>query len=328
MVIAPGQSRRSSERQPGRGVTVSVVIPAYNASSVIGRTLDTVRAQTFATYETILVDDGSTDGTADFAEAYFARYRMRGRVVRQGNRGVSAARNTGMRVATGAYVALLDSDDLWSPEKLTEVMREFERYPDAELICHDERITRDGRCVRITCRSLPSVDAYRSLLFDGNVLSPSATIVRREAALALGGFDERTEYQTVEDYDFWMRFSRERPIRFLNRVLGEYVLHERSASRRIVYHHIALERMLQDHLTAYLRSRPTATTRWRARRRMAQVYRSAARQLMAYREDTRGQRGYVARMLRTYPFELRNVAVALLWVVSTLRRGSVETTLL
>jgi glycosyltransferase involved in cell wall biosynthesis len=305
---------------PGdRGLVVSVVIPAYNSAAFVGRTLDSVRAQTFTSYETIVVDDGSTDGTGDMAEAYFRRHAVRGRIVRQTNRGVSAARNAGMREATGTYVALLDADDLWYPDKLAVVMAEFELHPATDLICHDENVTCDGQVVRTSRRRLPRGSVYDALLFSGNMLSPSATVMRREEALALGGFNERADYQTVEDYDFWMRFSRERRIRLLDRVLGEYVLHERSASRRIVYHHIALERMLEDHLRAYLRSRSGPRARVRARRRLAQVYRSAARQLMAHGEAARDQQVFVGRMMRTYPLQPRNVAVALMWLARTLR---------
>ena len=161
---------------------------------------------------------------------------------------------------------------------------------------------------------------YEALLFRGNILSPSAVTMRRAAALALGGFDERPEYASVEDYDFWMRFSRERKIRFLPKVLGEYVLHEQSASRRIVWHHQALEGMLTDHLIAYAARHPSIVTRIRTRRRLAMVYRSAARQLLAYGEAAAVQRTYVVRMLRTYPFEPRNLAVALLWLANGVRR--------
>jgi glycosyltransferase involved in cell wall biosynthesis len=303
-------------------VSVTVVIPAYNAADFLGRTLDSVRSQTFDGYETIVVDDGSTDGTGDVAEAYFRRHAMQARVVRQTNRGVAAARNAGMRLATGTYIALLDADDLWYPDKLTAVMMEFERRPEADLICHDENVTRDGRVVRVSRRSRPSGDMYEALLFCGNILSPSATTIRREAALALGGFDERAEYQTVEDYDFWMRFSREWRLHCFNRVLGEYVLHEESASRRIVYHHVALERMLSDHLRVYRRSHSGIVARLRSRRRLAQVYRSAARQLIAHGEAAEDQRAFVARMLRTYPFQPRNVAVAVLWMMGLWRRLS------
>jgi len=307
-------------------MTVSVVIPAYNAAPFIGRTLDSVRAQTFTQHETIVVDDGSTDGTSDVAEEYFTRYGVHGRVVRQENRGIAAARNAGMREANGTYVALLDHDDLWYPEKLAAVMAEFDQFPDSDLICHDENITRDGQVLRVSHRRLPRGSLYEALLFRGNMLSPSATALRRDRALEIGGFDERSEYLTVEDYDFWMRFSRKWRIRFLGRVLGEYVLVERAASRRIVFHHTALEGMLQDHLSAYLHAHSGLATHLRARRRLAQVYRSAARQLIAHGEAGRDQQAFVGRMLRTYPLEPRNVAVALLWMVGVFRRLHAERT--
>jgi len=302
-------------------VLVSVVIPAYNAAGFIDRTLETVRAQTFVEHETILVDDGSTDDTADVAGAYLSRHGMRGRVVRQENRGIAAARNTGMREASGAYIALLDHDDLWYPDKLAAVMAEFERHPEVDLICHNENITRDGEIVRVSRRRLPRSKVYEALLFGGNMLSPSATTVRRSAALALGGFDERPEYLTVEDYDFWMRLSRERQIRLIDRVLGEYVLVDRAASRRVMFHHLALERMLKSHLDAYGRTHRGMLARLRVRRRLAQVYRSAARQLIAHKEAVGDQRMLIGRMLRTFPLEPRNLAVALLWVAGAWRRS-------
>jgi glycosyltransferase involved in cell wall biosynthesis len=306
-------------------VIVSVVIPAYNAAAFIGRTLDSVRTQTFTGHETIVVDDGSSDGTSHVVDEYFARHGMQGRVVRQENRGIAAARNAGMREASGRYVALLDHDDLWYPEKLAEVMAEFGRFPDADLICHDENITRDGQVLRVSRRRPPRGTLYDALLFRGNLLSPSATTFRRDRALEIGGFDERPEYLTVEDYDFWMRFSRKWRIRFLDRVLGEYVLVERAASRRIVFHHVALERMLREHLNAYFQSHSGLRSRLRGRRRLARVYRSAARHLIAHGEAAGDQQAFVGRMLRTYPFEPRNMAVALMWVGAALRRLSVAT---
>lgn len=300
---------------------VSVVIPAYNAADFIERTLDTVRAQTFDRYEAIVVDDGSTDPTPDVVRAYFARHGMKGRILRQENRGQGAARNAGMRAAKGAYIALLDSDDLWYPEKLAAVIAEFDRHPDADLICHDEQIRRDDTIVRVSRRRSPRGNLYEALLFDGNLLSPSATVVRLGPALAVGGFDERREYITVEDYDFWLRFSGRGRIRFLPRVLGEYVLREASTSRRIVSHHAALEGMLREHFAAYLRSHPGLGARLRVRRRLARVYRSAARQLMTYNEAAGDQQALVGRMLRAYPFEIRNLAVAGLWIIGAARRS-------
>lgn len=296
-------------------VVVSVVIPAHNAAPFIERTLDTVRAQTFQRHETIVVDDGSTDETFDVVEAFFTRHGMNGRILRQENRGMAAARNAAMRLARGHYVALLDSDDLWYPEKLEAVMAEFDRHPDADLICHDETFSRNGRIVRVSRRRSPRGNLHHALLLEGNLLSPSATVGRRDRALAVGGFDERREYITVEDYDFWIRFSRTGRIRFLHRVLGECVLRDGSASRQIVAHHAALEGMLRAHLSTYLQSHPGPIARLRVRRRLARVYRSAARQLIAYGERPEEQQVFVKRMLRTYPFEVRNLAVAGLWMI-------------
>ncbi|OFW06448.1 MAG: hypothetical protein A3I61_20060 [Acidobacteria bacterium RIFCSPLOWO2_02_FULL_68_18] len=301
-------------------VVVSVVIPAYNAAAIIARTLESVRSQTFTAYETIVVDDGSADATSEVVRSCFAQHGMRGRILRQDNRGMAAARNAGMREAGGEYVALLDADDLWYPAKLATVMAEFRQHPEADLVCHDENITRDGRVLRVSHRRLPRGILYDALLFEGNLLSPSATTLKRGKALEIGGFDERPEYLTVEDYDFWIRFSRHGRIRFLDRVLGEYVLTEQSASRRVVFHHVALESMLRTHLNAYCASNSTLAARLRARRRLARVYRSAARQLIAYREVPRDQRAFVGRMLRTYALEPRNVAVALMWVTVATRR--------
>jgi hypothetical protein len=199
-------------------------------------------------------------------------------------------------------------------------MAEFGRHPEADLICHDENITSGGKVLRVSRRRQPRGRLYDALLFDGNLLSPSATTFRRERALDIGGFDERAEYLTVEDYDFWMRFSRKWRIRFLNRVLGEYVLVERAASRRIVFHHQNLEAMLREHLQAYARSHSGMVARLRARRRLARVYRSAARQLMMHGEGAGDQRAYVRRMLGMYPLEPRNMAVALMWMASAVRR--------
>ena len=301
-------------------MTVSVVIPAYNAASFIERALESVRAQTVMPSEAIVVDDGSMDETFDLVQAYFGKHAMNGRLLRQENRGMAAARNAGMRVARSTYVALLDSDDLWYPEKLAVVMGEFDRDPDVDLVCHDENISRGGNIIRASRRRRPRGTLYDALLFGGNLLSPSATVVRRETALALGGFDERREYISVEDYDFWMRFSRVGQVRFLHRVLGEYVLHDHSASRRIVFHHTALEGMLREHCGAYLGLHPGLAGRLRVRRRLSQVYRSAARQLMTHRENPEDQQVFVTRMMRTFPLEPLNAAVALMWLAELLRR--------
>lgn len=297
-------------------VTVSVVIPAYNAADFIERTLESVFAQTYRSYEVVVVDDGSSDGTHAVVERWLARRGVYGRCIRQPNAKIAAARNTGMRAARGEFIALLDHDDLWTPRKLEIVMAEFERHRDADLVCHNERITRGGETVSIT-RNGPWVeDMYEKLLFKGNALSPSATVVRKDKALAIGGFREDPEFNTVEDYDFWMRLSQHARFRFLDSVLGEYTLVDRAASRRIEYHHGNTLTMLRDHFRRRFGENPGLAAALRIRKRLATVYRSTVGQLMHHRESPALQRAYVWRMISTFPFDPRNLARAITWMAS------------
>lgn len=306
---------------------VSVVIPAYNAAAFIAATLDSVRAQTFGSWEVIVVDDGSSDSTHEVVERYLARHRLAGRCIRQENKKIAAARNTGMRAARGEFIALLDHDDLWYPEKLETIMAEFERHPEADLICHNENITRDRRLLRTTRNGPASPRMYERLLLTGNTLSPSATVFRNDKALAIGGFRENPEFNTVEDYDFWMRLSRIAKFRFVDRVLGEYQLVERGASRQIEYHHTNMEAMLRDHFQVYFGRHPGWRNRLRIRRRLSIVYRSALGQLMSYDESPEKQRAYLGKMLLTFPFETKNVLRAVVWTAKALRRrrGGLDT---
>ncbi|MBI5631799.1 MAG: glycosyltransferase [Elusimicrobia bacterium] len=300
--------------------TVSVVIPAYNAAAFIEKTLDSVRAQTFADYEIVVTDDGSSDGTHEVVENYLNRHHLSGSCLRQPNKKIAAARNAGMRAAEGRYIALLDHDDLWRPEKLAVVMSEFERHPEADLICHNENVTKDGKVVRLSRNGPTEPRMYERLLFRGNALSPSASVFLRDKALEIGGFRENPEFNTVEDYDFWMRLSRVARFHFLDQVLGEYQLVERAASRRIEYHHGNLEALLKDHFKTYFGDDDGLISRLRKRKRLSAVYRSALGQLMSYGEEPEKQRQYALKMLRTFPFDLKNAVKALSWAWRELDR--------
>lgn len=302
---------------------VSVVIPAYNAAAFLERTLDSVRGQTYRDWELMIVDDGSSDDTHGVADRYLVRHGLPGRVVRQPNLRIAAARNAGLRAAHAPYVALLDHDDLWYPDKLAVVMAEFDRHPDVDLVCHHENIVRDGLVLRVSRNGPAGLRMYERLLFCGNALSPSASVFRRDRALAVGGFRENPEFNTVEDYDFWMRLSRVARFHFVDRVLGEYQVVERAASRRVEYHHGNMEAMLRDHFAAYFGERPGWIARLRIRRRLSVVYRSALSQLMGHGELPLAQRQYVRRMLVAFPLDPKNLVRAMQWALSSRRHRMV-----
>ena len=104
--------------------TVSVVIPAYNYAHFVGEAIESVLAQTYEDFEVLVIDDGSTDNTREVVQAYVDKDN-RVRYVYKDNAGLSAARNTGIEIATGAYIAFLDADDLWTCEKLERTMERF-----------------------------------------------------------------------------------------------------------------------------------------------------------------------------------------------------------
>ena len=180
---------------------VSVVIPTFQRRALVERALASVRAQTFRDYEVIVVDDGSTDGTAE-AVAAVTGLGAGVRYVRQENQGVSAARNAGITVANGDLVALLDSDDRWLPRHLEVSTAVFARHPEAVLCSTSPRFEIGGRQPPADATL---VDALPALLVENVVGHPSSITIRREALAATGGFDPRL--RTMEGWELWLRLA-------------------------------------------------------------------------------------------------------------------------
>lgn len=301
---------------------VSVVIPAYNAAAFIEQTLETVAAQTFRDFEVVLVDDGSKDDTAAVAERFLKAKGLAGQAIKQENKKIAGARNTGWRAARGEWIAFLDHDDAWFPQKLRRTVEQIKAHPEAELFCHNENVVEKGKLLRV-CRNGPdwTSDIYERLLFAGNALSPSCVTVKREALERVGGFREDERFNTVEDYDLWMRLSRACRFFFWPEVLGEYHFEERGASRRIVYHHGNLEHLLRDHFQTLYGDKPTLSQRLRMRRRLAAVYRSALGLLMTYGEAPEEQARYAKAMLAEFPLDPKNAVKGALWALKRPRRA-------
>ncbi|HKN87809.1 MAG TPA: glycosyltransferase [Nitrospiraceae bacterium] len=192
---------------------VSVIVPVFNAERFLAKTIESVLSQTYADIELIVVDDGSTDGSARI----LADYQDHICVIRQANAGQSAARNTGARIAKGRYLAFLDSDDIWYPEKLSREVKVFDERPHAVLV-HSEvdwmdeggAVYRRGMTQQQRARDRSRLTHITGL--DVSFILPSAMVVRRESFEEVGGFD--TALHSGEDLDL--------PIRL--RMLGEIVL--------------------------------------------------------------------------------------------------------
>ena len=186
---------------------VTIIMPAYNAEAYIGESIESVLAQTYADYELVIVDDGSTDGTRAVVEPYLADHPCRIRFVSQANDGVAGARNTAIRLARGSVFALLDSDDTWAPAFLAEQMRILDGEPDVDIVTGNAFVRgsdADGGTARPFPDTRPAPELLQILGDETAVFI--MTLFRRTVVDAIGGFDEG--FRTNEDYDFWIRAAR------------------------------------------------------------------------------------------------------------------------
>ena len=186
---------------------VSVIVPAYNVAGFIGDALNSVLAQTFTDYEIIVINDGSPDTEA--LEKVLAPYLSRIVYLKQENRGVSAARNTGIKAARGSLIAFLDGDDTWLPHYLEVQVPRIQADPTIDVLYPNVIMFGDsseaGEEFMTICPSNGEVTFERLLLQECNV--SNCSIVRRETILRAGLFDE--SLRSVEDFDLWLRVIKQ-----------------------------------------------------------------------------------------------------------------------
>jgi glycosyltransferase involved in cell wall biosynthesis len=193
-------------RPPSPAPLVSVIIPTYNRAWCVERAVDSVLTQTIRDVELVVVDDGSNDDTARRLAAYGPALQ----VISQANRGVSAARNTGIAAARGRWIALLDSDDYWLPEKLKVQVDWLAAHPEYKICQTEEIWIRNGQQVNPKKRHLKFGGYIFERCLPLCLVSPSAVMIHRHLLRAVGGFDE--SLPACEDYDLWLRIACRHPI--------------------------------------------------------------------------------------------------------------------
>lgn len=196
---------------------VSAVIASWNAAEFLPATLATAVAQTWPNLEVIVVDDGSTDDTARAIAPFLPRIRYQ----RRSHQGLAAARNEGLRLAAGDYIALLDADDLWHPEKVAVQVEIAGRYPETGLLaCNGVEFAGDV-VLQPTLLFDPFTDAIeasgvgevtadfqRALIVNNGICCPSQVMIPRRVVAEIGPFID----SGAQDYDYYLRVSREHPI--------------------------------------------------------------------------------------------------------------------
>lgn len=225
--------------EPSALPLVSVIMPAFNASAYIEEAIDSVLAQDYPNKELIVIDDGSSDDTVARVQAYGDRVQL----LTQANQGSAVARNQGLDAAKGAYIAFLDSDDVWLPGKLTAQVGYLEAHPEIGMIYSDwlpwkrdkqskafpspETLIPAAPDAGVPPEEIPLLTEgsgwlYNRLLF-GSLLHTITVMARRELIEQVGRFDP--ELKRGQDYDYWLRASRHTEIHQLDRVFALYRLH-------------------------------------------------------------------------------------------------------
>lgn len=212
---------------------VSVIIPVFNRRDLIPRAIDSVLRQTFRAFEIIIVDDGSTDGTgALIADRYASDVRL----VAQAHGGVSRARNAGIRAAQYDWLAFLDSDDEWLPQKLQQQMACLQR--SNLLICHSNEIwIKNGiRVNQCKHHAKSGGDIFLQAL-PRCIMSPSSIVIHKQVIEKIGDFDE--SFPTCEDYELFLRLTLSFPVAYVDeRLIIKYGGH----ADQLSHAHFAMDR--------------------------------------------------------------------------------------
>jgi teichuronic acid biosynthesis glycosyltransferase TuaG len=298
---------------------VTVVIPTYNHADFLREALQSLQAQSWSNWEAVVVNNYSTDDTEAMIES-FGDPRIRLENFR--NHGVIAAsRNRAIEMARGEFVAFLDSDDLWLPQKLERCMATFRSGVD--MVCHGLRCFGE-RSGNIYCG--PAENAtFEVLLLEGSCITPSATIIRTTVLRELGGFSEDPAVITAEDYHLWLKLA-ERGIgmAFLHEILGKYRIHGSNQSGSALRHMRSVQQVVAE-----FASHPMANGLrggWRMRRRACLIAYGAARTLQRAGDHVAAKPMLISA-IASYPFHLRSwlaLAINCVAAMRSLMTGGAE----
>lgn len=222
---------------------VSVITPVFNAEKYLVACVESILAQTYGTFELFLVDDASTDSSPEIMKSLAERDRRIKLLFLEQNGGAARARNKGLELANGVFIAFVDADDLWSPEKLNRQLISFSLRPELGIIGTNGRIidshgNLQHRCIRaekIRCGRVSLAD----FILQGLPLMTSSVVVRRECLEQHGFFKEM--YRLVEDYELWMRIVPSHEVEIIDEELIFYRQHDSNSSANsfnVRYHKI------------------------------------------------------------------------------------------
>ncbi len=208
---------------------VSVIIPTYNRASLISQAIDSVLAQTFKDYEIIVIDDGSTDNTQEIRKKFDGRINT----ICQANQGIAQTRNQGIRQAQGSYIAFLDSDDFWTPEKLQEQVKVLDQNPRVGIVYGRMPIINEkGETIGMKPAGVSGKNLKELLELWGDI--PTSTVLARKACFDQAGLFD-TQLESMEDIDMWIRIAEHYDLYEIeHKVLAYYRRHGQQITQNMV----------------------------------------------------------------------------------------------
>lgn len=216
---------------------VSVVIPTYNRAKELNRAIKSVLKQTYKKWELIIVDDGSTDDTKKVVQNYMKKYKKKIKYLYQRNKGQGAARNYGIKRAKGEFIAFLDSDDEWLPEKLEKQIKLFSN-PNIGLA--------------YSASNLNKGPFYRGKvlmqLINKNFITNSSVVIRRKVLKKSGYFGEEDWLRNIEDYDLWLRIALNFEFDYINKPLVKYYQTNKYTNKMHIVNYEKLIKMWKKYL--------------------------------------------------------------------------------
>ena len=221
---------------------VSVILPTYNRARILEKALKSVFAQTYKDYEVIVIDDGSTDATAEV----IAKFGTKIRYFAQSNRGVGAARDRGLQEAHGKYVAFLDDDDTWLPERLEKQIPLLEEKPNLGFVYAMAEVVDDSGTLLGNKPAKTHPDTLEELL-SGNFIPTLTVMARLEYVRAVGGFDEGLS--GYDDYHLWIRMAAKYDFCGLGKKLATYRMSKNCFSANLIHMYEEQVRMFEKVLS-------------------------------------------------------------------------------
>ena len=222
---------------------VNIIIPCFRQAHFLGQAIESVLAQTYPHYEIVVVDDGSPDDPIQVVKRYSSV-----RYLRQANRGLPAARNSGIQASTGQYLVFLDADDRLLPNHLQANLKAFQEHPDAGFVCGDYRwFGAEGTWHVHDCR--PSPDHYATLLRYNFIGPPHVVMFKRQVIEKVGGF--REDLPSSEDQEIYLRIARDHPIYCHHEIIAEYRRHGAQMSQKfdiMLKSSLTVLRLQRDHI--------------------------------------------------------------------------------